>query len=149
MQRDEEVRRHRRAGVVERALVVSQIEGGQAERLREPAPPASGVVVFAGHRSPRAVDLLCASRALYHAGASMASYFLVTLHRAATRALAGAGAPPAALEPLMRRTIDNGFDLTGPIQRGDTATVEAHLAALTAALPDLLPLYRALAAATR
>jgi predicted short-subunit dehydrogenase-like oxidoreductase (DUF2520 family) len=94
-------------------------------------------------------DLADDQRALYHAGASMASNFLVTLHRAATRALAGAGAPPAALEPLMRRTIDNGFDLTGPIQRGDTATVEAHLAALTAALPDLLPLYRALAAATR
>jgi len=93
-------------------------------------------------------DLADDQRALYHAGASMASNFLVTLHRAATRALARAGAPAAALEPLMRRTIDNGFDLTGPIQRGDTATVDAHLAALTAALPDLVPLYRALAEAT-
>ena len=93
-------------------------------------------------------DLADDQRALYHAGASMASNFLVTLHRAATRALAHAGAPAAALEPLMRRTIDNGFDLTGPIQRGDTATVDAHLAALTAALPDLVPLYRALAEAT-
>jgi predicted short-subunit dehydrogenase-like oxidoreductase (DUF2520 family) len=93
-------------------------------------------------------DLADDQRALYHAGASMASNFLVTLHRAATRALARAGAPAAALEPLMRRTIDNGFDLTGPIQRGDTATVDAHLAALTAALPDLVPFYRALAEAT-
>ncbi|HEX5217477.1 MAG TPA: DUF2520 domain-containing protein [Vicinamibacterales bacterium] len=93
-------------------------------------------------------DLADDQRALYHAGASMASNFLVTLHRAAARALARAGAPAAALEPLMRRTIDNGFDLTGPIQRGDTATVDAHVAALTTALPDLVPLYRALAAAT-
>ena len=32
----------------------------------------------------------------------------------------------------MRRTIDNGFELTGPIARGDWATVEAHLAAIHA-----------------
>ena len=38
-----------------------------------------------------------------------------------------AGAPPAALVPLMRQTIANGFELTGPIERGDTATVEAHI----------------------
>ena len=38
-----------------------------------------------------------------------------------------AGAPPEALDPLMRRTIENGFELTGPIARGDWATVDAHL----------------------
>ena len=31
--------------------------------------------------------------------------------------------------PLMRRTIENGFELTGPIARGDWTTVDAHLAA--------------------
>ena len=75
--------------------------------------------------------------------------FLVTLHRAASRALTAAGAPAEALLPLMQRTIDNGFDLTGPIARGDRATVDAHLAALAAELPDLEPMYRALAEATR
>ena len=30
--------------------------------------------------------------------------------------------------PLMTRTIENGFELTGPISRGDWAVVEAHLA---------------------
>jgi predicted short-subunit dehydrogenase-like oxidoreductase (DUF2520 family) len=49
----------------------------------------------------------------------------------------------------MRRTVDNGFDLTGPIARGDWATVDAHLAALSTELPDLEPLYRLLAEATR
>ncbi len=88
-------------------------------------------------------------RAIYHAGAVFASNYLVTIHRAATRALAAADVPPAALDALMRRTIENGFDLTGPIARGDRATIEAHLAALAAELPDLVPLYRTLAEATR
>jgi predicted short-subunit dehydrogenase-like oxidoreductase (DUF2520 family) len=88
-------------------------------------------------------------RAIYHAGAVFASNYLVTLYRAASRALEAAGAPPAALLPLMRRTIDNDFALTGPIARGDWATVNAHLAVLDSELPDLEPLYRALAKATQ
>lgn len=88
-------------------------------------------------------------RALYHAGASMASNFLVTLYRTSARAMVAAGAPPDALVPLMRRTIENNFDLTGPIARGDWATVDRHLEALAANLPDLVPFYRALAEATR
>ena len=86
-------------------------------------------------------------RALYHAGASMASNFLVTLYRAAERLFEEAGAPPAALIPLMQRTIENGFDLTGPIARGDWETVDRHVAALHGS--DLEPLYTALAEATR
>jgi predicted short-subunit dehydrogenase-like oxidoreductase (DUF2520 family) len=97
----------------------------------------------------RPFDLADDRRALYHCGAAMASNFLVTLHAAASRALAAAGAPPEALVPLMRRTIENGFELTGPIARGDWATVDAHLAALRVALPDIEPVYRALADATR
>jgi predicted short-subunit dehydrogenase-like oxidoreductase (DUF2520 family) len=89
------------------------------------------------------------SRALYHAGAAMASNFLVTLHRGAAQLLADAGAPPEALVPLMERTIANDFELTGPIARGDTETVERHLAAIRAGDPGLEPLYRALAEATR
>ena len=49
----------------------------------------------------------------------------------------------------MRRTIDNGFELTGPIARGDWSTVEAHVAALAERRPDLVPVYTALAEATR
>jgi predicted short-subunit dehydrogenase-like oxidoreductase (DUF2520 family) len=73
----------------------------------------------------------------------------VTIHRAAVRALAQAGVPAEALLPLMQRTIDNGFELTGPIARGDWMVVERHLAALHRELPDLEPLYRTLAEATR
>lgn len=97
----------------------------------------------------RPFDLADDKRVLYHCGAAMASNFLVTLFRAASRALDQAGAPPQALVPLMRRTIENNFELTGPIARGDWATVDAHLAALHQDLPDLEPMYRALAEATR
>ena len=48
----------------------------------------------------------------------------------------------------MRRTIENGFELTGPIERGDCETVEAHRAAIRAVRPDLEPLYDVLAEAT-
>jgi predicted short-subunit dehydrogenase-like oxidoreductase (DUF2520 family) len=69
-------------------------------------------------------------RASYHAGAAIASNFLVTLYRTASQLFEDAGAPPEALIPLLERTIENGFDLTGPISRGDWETVERHRSAL-------------------
>jgi predicted short-subunit dehydrogenase-like oxidoreductase (DUF2520 family) len=87
-------------------------------------------------------------RALYHAGAVVAASYLVTLHRAASDLVEAAGAPPEALIPLMRRVIENDFELTGPAARGDWGTVEAHLEAIQERLPRLEPLYRALADAT-
>ena len=88
-------------------------------------------------------------RALYHAGAAVASNYLVTLYRIAAGLLEEAGAPPEALVPLMRRTIENGFELTGPIARGDWATVDAHLDAIRVARPEVEPVYKVLAEATR
>jgi predicted short-subunit dehydrogenase-like oxidoreductase (DUF2520 family) len=88
-------------------------------------------------------------RAAYHAGAAIASNYLVTLRRAAGSLLEAAGAPPAALDPLMRRTIENGFELTGPIARGDWATVDAHVAAIRAERPELEPMYVTLAETTK
>jgi predicted short-subunit dehydrogenase-like oxidoreductase (DUF2520 family) len=93
-------------------------------------------------------DLDDRARTLYHAGAAIASNYLVTLHQAASRLFEDAGAPPEALVPLMTRTIENGFQLTGPIARGDWAVVEAHLAALHQEHPELEPMYRVLAEAT-
>ena len=88
-------------------------------------------------------------RAAYHAGASIASNYLVTLRRAAGSLLEAAGAPPEALDPLMRRTIENGFELTGPISRGDWETVDAHIAAIRAERPELEPMYVTLAETTK
>jgi predicted short-subunit dehydrogenase-like oxidoreductase (DUF2520 family) len=87
-------------------------------------------------------------RAAYHAGAAIASNYLVTLRHAAGSLLEAAGAPPEALDPLMLRTIENGFELTGPIQRGDWETVERHLEAIRSERPELETLYRVLADAT-
>ena len=88
-------------------------------------------------------------RAAYHAGAAIASNYLVTLRRAAGSLLEAAGAPPEALDPLMRRTIENGFELTGPISRGDWETVGAHIAAIRAERPELEPMYVTLAETTK
>ena len=90
-----------------------------------------------------------AKRATYHAGAAIASNYLVTLRRAAGALLEAAGAPPEALDPLMRRTIENGFELTGPIARGDWTTVEAHVAAIRAERPELEAMYVTLAETTK
>ena len=90
-----------------------------------------------------------AKRATYHAGAAIASNYLVTLRRAAGSLLEAAGAPPEALDPLMRRTIENGFELTGPIARGDWETVDAHVAAIRRERPELEQLYATLAETTK
>jgi predicted short-subunit dehydrogenase-like oxidoreductase (DUF2520 family) len=88
-------------------------------------------------------------RVAYHAGAAIASSYLVTLRRAAGALLQAAGAPPEALDPLMRRTIENDFELTGPIARGDWATVDAHVAAIHAERPELEAMYVTLAETTK
>jgi predicted short-subunit dehydrogenase-like oxidoreductase (DUF2520 family) len=87
-------------------------------------------------------------RPLYHAAAAIASNYLVTLHWAAAELFQAAGAPPEALEPLMRRTIENHFELTGPFSRGDWETVERHLAEIRARRPQLEPMYKELADVT-
>jgi len=96
----------------------------------------------------RPFDLADADRVTYHAGAAMASNYLVTLREAARSLLEAAGAPPDALDPLIHGVVDGGFELTGPIARGDWSTVERHLAAIRAARPELEELYVVLAEAT-
>ena len=87
-------------------------------------------------------------RALYHAGAAIASNYLVSLHRAAAEIFREMGAPEDGIRSLMQSVIDNGFELTGPIERGDWKTVDLHLDALRSRKPKLEPLYRTHAEAT-
>jgi predicted short-subunit dehydrogenase-like oxidoreductase (DUF2520 family) len=90
-------------------------------------------------------------RAAYHAAASMASNFLVTLEWAAQRV---GGLDRVLLAPLVRATVENWAQhgphaaLTGPIARGDAATVARHRAAVAERTPDLAALYDVLATAT-
>ena len=126
-----------------------QLDGAWAAVTAENIEARSVGWDLAGTLGLRAFDLADADRTLYHAGAAIASNYLVTLYRAASRLFEDAGAPPEGLVPLMTRTIENGFDLTGPIARGDWETVDAHVRAIHDEAPDLEPMYVALAEATR
>jgi predicted short-subunit dehydrogenase-like oxidoreductase (DUF2520 family) len=94
-------------------------------------------------------------RPLYHAAASVASNFLITLEGAAERLASAVGLEREALVPLVHATVENWARqgaraaLTGPIARGDVATAARQREAVADAAPDLLPLWDALAAATR
>ena len=91
-------------------------------------------------------------KALYHAGATVAANYLVTLQSAAADLLARAGVPYQmalrALAQICHATIEHVADygpaaaLTGPIVRGDWQVVERHLEVLDAEAPDLVELYR-------
>lgn len=96
-----------------------------------------------------------ADRPAYHAAASIASNFLVTLERFAEELAATAGLDRAALGPLVRATVDSWQALgarralTGPIVRGDDDTVARQRAAVAERVPQRLALFDALTAATR
>ena len=125
-----------------------QLDGAYAAVTAESEDARAVAVELAETLGLRPFELADDQRALYHAGASMASNFLVTLRHVAGRLVEDAGAPAEALDPLMRRTIENGFELTGPIARGDWDTVEAHRDAIRARRPEYECLYDALAEAT-
>ncbi|HWH92642.1 MAG TPA: DUF2520 domain-containing protein [Baekduia sp.] len=98
------------------------------------------------------IDVPDADRAAYHAAASIASNFLVTLEWSAERV---GRLDRAALAPLVRATVENWAGqgahdaLTGPIARGDEATVARQRAAVAERAPDLVGLFDALTATTR
>jgi predicted short-subunit dehydrogenase-like oxidoreductase (DUF2520 family) len=103
----------------------------------------------------RPFEVADADRAAYHAAAAIASNFLTTLEAGAERLAATAGVPREALVPLVEASVRNWAELggpralTGPIARGDEAVVARHREAIAARTPDLLPVFDALADATR
>ena len=113
-----------------RARGPEQLDGAWAAVTADSEDAQARAVWLAETLGLRPFPLADAQRATYHAGAAIASNFLVTLYRSASQLFEDAGAPPAALVPLMTRTIENDFELTGPISRGDWETVERHRAAL-------------------
>jgi predicted short-subunit dehydrogenase-like oxidoreductase (DUF2520 family) len=131
-----------------RARGAEQLDGAWAAVTAETAEARERGFELARLLGLEPFELAEEARPLYHAGAAIASNYLVTLHRVAADLFHAAGAPPEALVPLMRRTIDNDFELTGPIERGDWETVEAHRRAIRATRPELEPLYDVLAEAT-
>jgi predicted short-subunit dehydrogenase-like oxidoreductase (DUF2520 family) len=100
----------------------------------------------------RAVFLEAQNLPLYHAGAVLASNYVVALADMAQRLLVTAGVPQEqalpALIPLLMSVVQNlqqvGLPgaLTGPVERGDVSSVEQHLRVLEQRAPELLELYR-------
>ncbi len=98
-------------------------------------------------------------RAGYHAAASIASNFLVTLEAAAETMAIASGLAEADirrhLAPLVRGTVENWAAhgpraaLTGPIARGDEATVRRQRDAVAACAPELLAMFDVLCESTR
>ncbi len=101
------------------------------------------------------VELGAADRPAYHAAASIASNFLVTIEAAAERLALTAGVDRQMLAPLVRASVENwtvlgaARALTGPVARGDDATVARQRQAVGERTADLLPLFDALVDATR
>jgi predicted short-subunit dehydrogenase-like oxidoreductase (DUF2520 family) len=100
------------------------------------------------------VHVAPADRAAYHAAASIASNFLVTLESAAERLAATAGIERQQLLPLVRASVENwgalgSAALTGPVARGDGATVARQRQALRERTPELLELFDGMVKATR
>ncbi len=126
------------------------IEGDPAavERLKLVAEALGG----------RWIVLRSEDKALYHAAAVVVSNYTVTLMSAAVDLWRTFGVQPdiavRALLPLLKGTVNNietqGLPdaLTGPVARGDVATVQAHLDALREHAPELVCVYRQLALQT-
>jgi predicted short-subunit dehydrogenase-like oxidoreductase (DUF2520 family) len=103
----------------------------------------------------RPVEIGESDRPAYHAAASIASNFLITLEAAAERLGATVGLEREQLVPLVRAAVENWARLgperalTGPVARGDEATVARQREAVAEAAPELLELFDALVNATR
>jgi predicted short-subunit dehydrogenase-like oxidoreductase (DUF2520 family) len=104
------------------------------------------------------VYLTSEDKVLYHAAAAIACNYFTTIVKLAADLWRNFGKTPAdaikAFMPLLRGTLANiervGFPecLTGPIARGDVATIGRHLVALEKHAPELLLLYKELGAFT-
>jgi predicted short-subunit dehydrogenase-like oxidoreductase (DUF2520 family) len=100
------------------------------------------------------LEITAEKKTLYHAAAAAASNYLVTLLHLALELDKAAGLTSdtsyKALLPLIKGTLSNIGEkgipgaLTGPIARGDVATVSSHLDAIAKDAPKFLALYKCL-----
>ena len=136
------------------AGVVSPFEGAAAAVAGSSSRALAAATTIARQLGMQPFELADADRAAYHAAASIASNFLVTLEDAAEVVLSAAGHDRRILLPLIRATVENWGDggraaLTGPVARGDEATVARQRAAVAERAPELLALFDVLVERTR
>jgi predicted short-subunit dehydrogenase-like oxidoreductase (DUF2520 family) len=136
--------------IVEPELTPGRLKGAWAAVEGMPRAIETGEQI-ARDLGMRPFRIATKSKAIYHAGAVFASNYLVVVEAIAQRLLRHAGLSDAdawaALRPLVEGTFDNlsrhepREALTGPVMRGDTATITRHLESLAV---DDAKLYRAL-----
>lgn len=132
---------------------VANLPGSYMSVEGDPAAMAEGMEIVDALGGLRMV-IPSGQKSLYHAGAAVASNYLVTVVDFAVGIYESLGIDRdeavKAVMPLVRGTVNNigrvGVPdaLTGPIARGDVATVEGHIEALAKAMPAMLPLYKEL-----
>jgi predicted short-subunit dehydrogenase-like oxidoreductase (DUF2520 family) len=115
-------------------------------------PVAEALVVEIGAEPVWVPEL---ARPLYHAALTVGANYLVTIVNDAVELLTRAGVehPARLIAPLLSAALDNALRLgdgalTGPVSRGDAATVRTHLATLAAEAPDVVAAYVAMARRT-
>jgi predicted short-subunit dehydrogenase-like oxidoreductase (DUF2520 family) len=123
-----------------------QLDGAFAAVTAENEEALAAGLALANLLGLKPFELQDSKRPLYHAAAGFVAHFVIALWRAAASMMTQCGAPPEALLPLLHRTIDNDFELTGPISRGDWTTLDRHLEAIRAEQPEIEPMYLALVA---
>ncbi len=136
--------------IVEPELTPARLKGAWAAVEGMPRAALAGEQI-AQDLGMRPFRIATKAKAIYHAGAVFASNYLVVVEAVAQRLLRHAGLSDAdawaALRPLVEGTLENlsrhepREALTGPVVRGDAATIGRHLASLAV---DDAKLYRAL-----
>ena len=112
------------------------------------------LTAFARSLGMRPFELADEAKPTYHAAAAAAANYVVESLAVASDLLSSADVPFEVVEPLVRAIVDNVFAtgpdaaLTGPIARGDAATVAGQLAAAAAVSPTVARQFRLLAEAT-
>jgi predicted short-subunit dehydrogenase-like oxidoreductase (DUF2520 family) len=101
-----------------------------------------------------AIEVPDAHRVAYHAAASIAANYLITIESIALKIGAAAGLKQKHLLPLARAALENWGErgpnaLTGPIARGDDETIARHRAVIAEIEPKMLPVWEAMTEATR
>jgi predicted short-subunit dehydrogenase-like oxidoreductase (DUF2520 family) len=122
--------------------------------ITAPQPLYADLTALAGSIGCRPFFLADENKALYHAAAAASANFVLAALAVAEDLFDAAGVPFEAAVPLVDAIVENAFALgpraalTGPIARGDVATVAKQLEAVRQDRPDLYDQFVSLARIT-
>ena len=145
------------AGITSADEAVERVRGA-AFAVDGDGPALETLKTMAQALGGRAISLNDGDRPIYHASAVISCGYLGVLVQAAVDVWREMGFSEdqalSAILPIARTTLDNisrsgvNPSVTGPLMRGDKATVAAHISSLEKRLPHLIPMYRDMARGT-